>query len=161
MTTKITPEAARAAFAKAAADLQDAELALELAQAREAAADYRPRRTGPPITGYTATQWATAEDKERWFLSFWKFLLAGAKPERFSDAHYKRLTCMFGHIAHYDKAGFSAEWFSTPRRRVNWVLLALTHPLYGSPEWTWVDVELKLQASLAANIEAILAALTR
>ena len=79
------------------------------------------------------------------------FLRADCPESKFSKDLYKMCSSVFGHIAHYNAAGFYATWFSTPERRVRFVRQALTRPCVGDPAWTWSDVEEALQDEFERN----------
>jgi hypothetical protein len=57
----------------------------------------------------------------------------------------------FGHIAHYNRAGFWSEFFTTAADKVRFIEQTVQHPCYGDPAWTYSDVERALQAWLKAE----------
>jgi hypothetical protein len=97
---------------------------------------------------FTPTKWATAADKAKWFEKLKKFVASGMAPTRWNKPLYRQLSNMFGHIAHYNQGGFYAEWFNTPPDRARWIDHVLNWPCYGSPEYTWCDVEREVQSWL-------------
>lgn len=97
---------------------------------------------------FTATQWDTAEDKARFAKQFVRFVQSDFADKRFTDKFYRRLSNTFGNIAHYDRGGFWAEFFTTTADKVRFLEQALQHPCYGDPAWTYSDVERALQAWL-------------
>ena len=94
---------------------------------------------------FQATQWATAELKARAANKFVAFLRADCPESKFTKELYKMCSSTFGHIAHYNAAGFYATWFSSPERRVRYIRQALARHCVGDPAWTWSDVEEALQ----------------
>lgn len=95
---------------------------------------------------YTATKWSTAADKAKFANHFVRFVEGDFKITLFPDWFYKRLSMTFGHIAHYNKAGFYAEWFSTPARQLEFLNRVAAWHSYGDPKYTYCDVEKDLAA---------------
>ena len=112
---------------------------------------------------FTATKFASAEEKARIANKLTRFILGGFKQASFSQAMYTRLSNMFGHIAHYNLNGFYETWFSGPEERFKWAEYVLAGGAYGcvgSPAHTWSDVEKALMAwmrdnHIAEQLEAI------
>lgn len=100
---------------------------------------------------FTPTEWSTAQDKANFANHYVKFVRSGFPWALFHDWFYTRLRCCFGHIAHYDRAGFYAAWFETPAEQVRFIEHALEHPCYGRPEFTYSDAEALLQKWLRAE----------
>jgi hypothetical protein len=97
---------------------------------------------------FTPTQWSTAKDKA-WFANqFVRFVRSDFAARHFTDRFYRRLSNTFGHIAHYDRAGFWGEFFTTNADKVRFVEQTLQWPCYGDPAWTYSDVERAIQAWL-------------
>ncbi len=90
---------------------------------------------------FIATEHNTAADKARFANHFVKFVEGNMKKELFPQWFYKRLSMMFGHIAHYDRDTFYNKWFATMDRRLSFMANIMVSPKYGQPEYTWVDVE--------------------
>ncbi len=83
---------------------------------------------------FTANDQHAAEDKARFANHFVRFVETGFKPTVFPEWFYHRLSCTFGHIAHFNRNGFYETWFSTTRRRRDFLQRCLTHPFYmGAP----------------------------
>lgn len=89
---------------------------------------------------FTATQWDTPEDKAKFLKDLQAFVLSGFARKKFARV-YKRLSCMFGHIAHHNVDGFWGTWFQSSTQRQEWVKHARSCYIYGDPAWTWSDVE--------------------
>ncbi len=103
---------------------------------------------------FTATKFASAEEKARIANKLTRFILGGFKQGSFSQAMYTRLSNMFGHIAHYNLHGFYETWFSGWRERCKWAEYVLQGGAYGcvgSPAHTWSDVEKALMAWMRDN----------
>ena len=95
---------------------------------------------------FTATNFATAEDKTQWANKFTKFILGGFQRNSFKKEIYKQLHHMFGHCAEYDLVGFYCTWFEDTYKCLHWVETIATTWLagIGQPQFTWSDVEIKL-----------------
>jgi hypothetical protein len=95
---------------------------------------------------FTATNFATAEDKAKWTNKFTKFILGGFQRSSFKKEVYKQLQSMFGHCAEYDLNGFYTTWFDDTYKCLHWVETIATSWLVGigQPQFTWSDVEIKL-----------------
>jgi hypothetical protein len=105
-------------------------------------------------TDFTATKFATAEEKARIANKLTRFILGGFKQKSFSKAMYTRLSNMYGHIAHYDIHGFYETWFSGSKERFKWAEYVLQGGAYGcvgSPAHTWSDVEKALMVWMRDN----------
>jgi hypothetical protein len=103
---------------------------------------------------FTATKFATAEEKAKIANKLTHFILGGFKQASFSQAMYTRLSNMFGHIAHYNLNGFYETWFSGWRERCKWaenVLAGGAYGCVGSPAHTWCDVEKAMMAWIRDN----------
>ncbi|WP_326581857.1 hypothetical protein OIE69_44345 (plasmid) [Actinacidiphila glaucinigra] len=113
-----------------------------------------PRGTLPRITAdaCTPTQWATAEQKARKANLFLVFIEEGLCSDRFTTALYRTVSGhLFGHIAHFDRAGFADTWFTTPATKAAFIDHALRRRVYGDPAYTWSDVEEHIQHALQAH----------
>ncbi len=95
---------------------------------------------------FTATNFATAEDKAKWATKFTKFILGGFQRNSCKKEIYKQLQHMFGHCAEYDLDGFYHTWFEDIYKCLHWVETVTTTWLagIGQPQFTWSDVEIKL-----------------
>ena len=104
---------------------------------------------------FTATVWNTANDKAGFAATYKRFVLADFAEQQFTKSFYRRLSMMFGHIAHYDRDGFYNTWFTTTVDKLAFVQHALREWYPGDPAWTWSDVEDDLRRWLVeSNIEA-------
>ena len=80
-----------------------------------------------------------------------RFVQSDFAVKHFTDKFYRRLSNMFGHIAHYDRAGFWETFFTTSADKVQFLEQTCQYPCYGDPAWTFCDVERVLQAWLQAD----------
>ena len=55
---------------------------------------------------FIATQHSTADEKARFCNWFVRFVLGGFARSVFKAQFYRRLSNIFGHVAHYDETGF-------------------------------------------------------
>jgi hypothetical protein len=97
---------------------------------------------------FTPTQWSTAVDKAKFAAHFVRFVEDGFQEKQFTDVFYKRLSNMFGHIAHYNRGGFYGEFFASLRGQLEFLEQCSQWRAYGDPTVTWSDVERELQAWL-------------
>lgn len=102
-------------------------------------------------TQFTATKWDTAQDKAAFAKQFVQFVQSDFAAQHFTDKFYRRLSNTFGHIAHYNRGGFWAEFFTTTADKVRFLEQTLQWPCYGDPAWTYSDVERALQEWLRAD----------
>lgn len=95
---------------------------------------------------FTATKFASAEDKARWANKFTKFILGGFQRNSFKKEIYKQLHHMFGHCAEYNLDGFYCTWFEDTGKCLHWAETIATTWLVGigQPQFTWSDVEIKV-----------------
>jgi hypothetical protein len=103
---------------------------------------------------FTATKFASAEEKAKIANKLTRFILGGFKQASFSQTMYTRLSNMFGHIAHYNINGFYETWFSSPQEYCKWAKYVMAGGAYGcvgSPAHTWSDVEKALMAWIRDN----------
>ena len=100
---------------------------------------------------FTPTKYSTAEDKAKFANHFVRFVEQDFKPTLFPNWFYSRLSNCFGHIAHYSREGFYGTWFAGDCRQRDFLRRALKHPSYGSPEFTYSDVERELRRWIAVS----------
>lgn len=95
---------------------------------------------------FTPTQFSTAADKEKFLKHFHRFVCSGYKWTLFHKWFYVRLSLTFGHIAHYNRAGFYATFFTDAERLEDFWRVTMQYPCYGDPDYTYSDVEKVIQA---------------
>ena len=102
---------------------------------------------------FTATNFATAEDKAKWANKFTKFILGGLQRNSFKKEIYKQLHHMFGHCAEYDLDGFYYTRFEETYKCLHWLETVTTTWMagIGQPQFTWSDVEIKLVQWIRQN----------
>jgi hypothetical protein len=120
---------------------------------------------------FTATKFDSAEDKAKGLGALVSFIEAGFPQSKFTRRVYDALYLhMLGHIAHFNRAGFYAEWFSSPEAQLRWLRYAAHGWAYGGgsgdPGFTWSDVETALvewvrARGLVAQYEGIVEGRTR
>ena len=102
-------------------------------------------------SAFTATEWSTSDDKAKWGNAFLAFCAEGFPNSRFTRSFYTRLSMCFGHIAHYDFDGFWSYFFSTTAGRIEFLEQTLEYGCYGSPAFTFCDVEKVLKRRVAES----------
>ena len=90
---------------------------------------------------FTATKWDTGEVKAKFANDLCRFIAADFKVTLFTEKTYHRLAMTFGHIAHYNRHGFIAEFFEDLRGKVAFLEQTLMWHPCGDPAWTYSDVE--------------------
>ena len=97
---------------------------------------------------FTATKFSTAADKAEFGNTLLRFIESEWASALFTKSFYSRLSMCFGHIAHYNRAQFYEEWFSSLADQVRFLKHTLRFPCYGDPEYTFSDVERAIQREL-------------
>jgi hypothetical protein len=90
---------------------------------------------------FTATEFATVEDKAKFANWFTDFVNSGFPRSKFHKKNYHHLNSMFSHIAHYDINGFYSVKFSNLQKKADFLSHVENFNSYGSPRFTWCDVE--------------------
>lgn len=94
---------------------------------------------------FTPTQWSTVEEKAQFGNTLLHFIDNDCKETLFTKKFYNRLMHTFGHIAHYNREGFYAEWFTSNADRLGFIQHLLRWRCYGDATFTFCDVERALQ----------------
>jgi hypothetical protein len=97
---------------------------------------------------FTATKFSTAEDKAEFGNTLLRFIESEWASALFTKRFYNRLSMCYGHIAHYNRAQFYEEWFSSLAAQVRFLKHTLRFPCYGDPEYTFSDVERAIQQEI-------------
>lgn len=100
---------------------------------------------------YTATQWDTEADKEKFVRQFKAFVESDFAKSKFPKWFYTRLSMTFGHIAHYNQGGFYETFFGNLADKVCFLEQTLQCGCYGSPAFTYCDCEREIQEWLQAQ----------
>jgi hypothetical protein len=100
---------------------------------------------------FTATQWNTVEDKEKFVEHFIKFVERDFPQHMFTKKFYNRLMHTFGHIAHYNQLGFWETFFTNSRNKAEFLKQTMEFPCYGDPTYTFCDAEREIQNQLKAK----------
>ena len=98
---------------------------------------------------FTATKFSTAADKAEFGNTLLRFIESEWASALFTKSFYNRLSMCFGHIAHYNRAQFYEEWFSSLAAQVRFLKHTLRFPCYGDPEYTFSDVERAIQREIS------------
>ena len=101
------------------------------------------------LSDFTATKFSTAADKAEFGNTLLRFIESEWASVLFTKSFYNRLSMCFGHIAHYNRAQFYEEWFSSLAAQVRFLKHTLRFPCYGDPEYTFSDVERAIQQEIS------------
>lgn len=101
-------------------------------------------------TKFTADQFTTSvqytgEEKAKFANHFVRFVRSDFKGTLFPKWFYTRLSMTFGHIAHYNLAGFYATFFETTQGKVEFLRQCAAYGCWGDPAYTYSDVGKALQ----------------
>jgi hypothetical protein len=99
---------------------------------------------------FTPTQWSTAEQKAAFANQLIAFIASGLPESKFTKAFYNRLCQCFQFIAHMDKDGFVATFFTSTSDKLDFLKQIATCPCYGSPAFTFSDVESAVSGAIQA-----------
>jgi len=97
---------------------------------------------------FVPTRWDTAEQKAKFANALLTFIAQDSPRSKFHESFYRRLSNTFGHIAHYDSAGFYQRFFLTADDKLEFLEQCVTWPCYGDPTFTYSDVERVVGARL-------------
>ncbi len=100
---------------------------------------------------FTATEFSTAEEKAKLGNQLLVFIDAGFPESKFTKALYNTLHLHFGFIAHYNQSGFWATYFTNTVDKIEFLKHILENPCYGSPAYTWSDVERAVKVALKSK----------
>jgi len=106
--------------------------------------------TTPAFTAddFVPTQWDSAEKKAKFANHLMRFIANDFPRSQFHKEFYRRLSMTFGHIAHYDSAGFYAHYFESAERKQKFLKACMAWPCYGDSAFTYSDVERAVIARL-------------
>lgn len=94
---------------------------------------------------FADTRFDDRDTKAAFANQFAAFVEKGFPKHLFTRSFYERLIHTFGHIAHYNRDGFWAEFFETPEDRKRFVEACLNWIPVGDPGYCYSDVERALQ----------------
>lgn len=97
---------------------------------------------------FMPTKWSTALDKAAFANHLLTFILSNFPERQFTHKFYNELMQHFGFIAHYDKAGFWAEYFTTSADSLRFIQELAGWACWGSPEHTFCDVESAIRSEV-------------
>ena len=98
---------------------------------------------------FLPTKWSTADEKAQFGNTLLYFMLTGFLAGRFTEKLYMRLSMCYGHIAHFDRQGFSETWFDSPESIASFVNHLMQWPCHGDAGYTFSDVERAIQREAA------------
>jgi len=102
----------------------------------------RALRTPPLVPEqFVPTKWNSAKDKAEFGNRLLTSIAKDFQRATFSRSFYERLSNTFGHISHYDSAGFYSHFFESTADKIAFLRETLAHPCYGDPRYTFSDVE--------------------
>ena len=90
---------------------------------------------------FIPTQWSSAEDKAQFGDRLLRFIADDCPERLFTKSLYQRLNLSFGHIAHYNRAGFYDYFFSDRHGRIEFLDQTSSFRCYGDPAFTFSDLE--------------------
>ena len=91
--------------------------------------------------------------KEKFVKDLKRFVTSGFKEVLFTKSLYQQLSFCFHHIAHYNKHGCYAVWFSSPEKQIRWLDHVTCIKTYGDPKFCYVDAEHEIQVWLLEHTE--------
>ena len=97
---------------------------------------------------FVPTHWDTAEQKAKFANALMRFIADDYPRSKFHKDFYRRLSNTFGHIAHYDSAGFYGHFFLTAKDKLEFLEQCAEWPCFGDPTYTYSDVERVVGARL-------------
>ena len=97
---------------------------------------------------FVPTKYSSAAEKAEFGNALLHFLDAECPQELFTKKLYNRISMAFGHIAHYDRAGFYDTWFTSARHKAAFIEKTLRWPCHGDPEYTFSDIEHAVQRAV-------------
>ena len=97
---------------------------------------------------FVPTQWDTSEQKAKFANALLTFVAQDFPRSKFHESFYRRLSNTFGHIAHYNSAGFYGRFFLTAEDKLEFLEQCVTWPCHGDPTFTYSDVERAVGARL-------------
>ena len=96
-------------------------------------------------SNFLPTKWSTADEKAAFGNALLDFMLTGFLAGRFTEKLYARLSMCYGHIAHFNRQGFSETWFDSPESIASFVNHLMQWPCHGDAGYTFSDVERAIQ----------------
>ena len=97
---------------------------------------------------FVPTQWDSAEQKAKFANALMRFVADDFPRSKFHESFYRRLSNTFGHIAHYDSAGFYEHFFLRAKDKLEFLEQCAEWPCFGDPAYTYSDVERAVSARL-------------
>jgi len=101
---------------------------------------------------FEATKFSTAEDKAKFGNDLLAFIESNFLDSKFTKKFYERLHLTFGFIAHNNRDGFFATYFTSTEDKIEFLKHLRNHPCYGDAGFTYSDVEKATQTVLAVSV---------
>ena len=118
----------------------------------------------PPLRAeeFTTTKFHDGATKAGFGNQLLAFIAEDFPRKRFTLKFYRVLCQHFGMIAHYDVHGFWAEYFTSTADKLRFLEELTAHPCWGSPAFTFSDLERAViarlrSAGLVARLRSTLA----
>ena len=99
------------------------------------------REPVPRATDFKPTKFTPAETRAWFAWQFLRFASSDSPKHQFSYRFRNQVMNTFGMIAHYDLAGYWAEYFTTTAGKVEFIDQVIRHHCFGDPAHTFSDVE--------------------
>jgi hypothetical protein len=97
---------------------------------------------------FVPTHWDSAKQKAKFANALLTFVAHDFPRSKFHKDLYRRVSNTFGHIAHYDSAGFYEHFFLTAKNKLEFLEQCTTWPCHGDATYTYSDVERAVGARL-------------
>ena len=110
---------------------------------------------------FKPTQWDTAADKLDFVEHFCRFVSQGFPEALFTKKFYNRLSMTFGHIAHYNRGGFWATYFTTSQDKLHFLEHTFNSHPCGDATFTYSDAERAIIDWLHEHGDIMVAAVKR
>lgn len=102
-------------------------------------------------TKFTPTEFSTVKDKLKFANQFKKFVLGGFQAKDFPKWFYVQLSMCFNMIAHYSQGDFYNYYFTNLADKAYFINQVMEYGCWGSPAFTYCDVEKQIQEWLKSE----------
>lgn len=99
------------------------------------------REPVPTAADFKSTKFTPAETKAWFAWHFLRFASSNFPKYQFSQRFYNQVMNTFGMVAHYNLAGYWAEYFTTTAGKVEFIDQVVRYHCFGDPAHTFSDVE--------------------
>ena len=94
----------------------------------------------PTAADFTAMTFIPAETKAWLAVHFLRFASSDFPKHHFTDRFHRQVMHTFGFVAHYDRAGFWSEYFTTTAGKIEFIGQVVHHPCHGDAARSFSDV---------------------